>query len=49
MWERIAGDLRPRHLDAIRTREIDFDELPGAFGDYLEGKVAGRTVVRIGA
>ncbi len=49
VWERIAGDLRPRHLDAIRTREIAFDDLPGAFGDYLEGKITGRTVVRIGA
>ncbi|MDH3452398.1 MAG: acryloyl-CoA reductase, partial [Gammaproteobacteria bacterium] len=49
IWKRIAGDLRPRHLDAIRTREIDFDELPDAFADYLEGKVMGRTVVRIGA
>ncbi len=48
-WERIAGDLRPRHLGAIRTREIEFDELPDAFADYLAGNVTGRTVVRIGA
>jgi NADPH2:quinone reductase len=48
-WERIAGDLRPRHLGAIRTREIEFDELPDVFADYLAGNVTGRTVVRIGA
>ncbi len=48
VWKRIAGDLRPRHLDRLVTRTIGFDELPGAFGDYLEGRVTGRTVVRIG-
>ena len=49
VWDRIATDLRPRHLDAIRTREVDLGELPGLFEEYLEGKVTGRTVVRIGA
>ena len=47
VWQRIATDLRPRHLARIVTRTIDFDELPGAFPAYLEGKVTGRTVVRI--
>ncbi|NNF51070.1 MAG: oxidoreductase [Gammaproteobacteria bacterium] len=49
VWARIASDLRPRHLDAIRTSEIDFAELPGAFEDFLGGRVRGRTVVRINA
>jgi acrylyl-CoA reductase (NADPH) len=48
VWQRIATDLRPRHLARIVTRTIDFDELPGAFPDYLAGRVTGRTVVRIG-
>lgn len=47
VWNRIATDLKPRHLDRIVTRTIPFDELPGAFGDYLAGTVTGRTVVRI--
>jgi len=47
VWERIAADLRPRHLDRIVTRTIGFDELPGAFPEYLRGGVMGRTVVRI--
>ena len=47
VWQRIATDLRPRHLARIVTRTIDFDELPGAFPAYLEGRVTGRTVVRI--
>lgn len=47
VWERIAGDLRPRHLDRIVTRTIAFDELPGAFDVYLKGGITGRTVVKI--
>jgi NADPH2:quinone reductase len=49
VWQRLAGDLRPRHLEQIVTRTIDFEQLPGAFDDYLRGSVVGRTVVRIGA
>ncbi len=48
VWGRIAGDLAPRHLARIATRTISFEELPDAFGAYLEGGVTGRTVVRIG-
>jgi NADPH2:quinone reductase len=47
VWQRIATDLRPRHLERIVTRTIPFAELPGAFADYLAGRVTGRTVVRI--
>jgi acrylyl-CoA reductase (NADPH) len=47
VWQRIATDLRPRHLQRIVTRTIAFDELPQAFPAYLEGSVTGRTVVRI--
>jgi NADPH2:quinone reductase len=48
VWQRIATDLRPRHLARIVTRTIGFEELPGAFPAYIEGRVTGRTVVRIG-
>ena len=48
VWQRIATDLKPRHLERIVTRSIPFAELPGAFPDYLAGHVTGRTVVRIG-
>ncbi|HSD74800.1 MAG TPA: oxidoreductase [Steroidobacteraceae bacterium] len=48
VWERIASDLKPAHLDLIVTRTIEFEELPSAFADYLNGQVIGRTVVRIG-
>jgi NADPH2:quinone reductase len=47
IWQRIATDLRPAHLDLIRTRIVDLAELPTVFKDYLQGQTRGRTVVRI--
>lgn len=47
VWNRIAADLRPRHLAAIGARTIPFDELPGQFQAYIDGTVTGRTVVEI--
>lgn len=48
VWNRIASDLKPRHLDRIAGTTIDFAELPDAFQDFIQGKVTGRTLVRIG-
>jgi NADPH2:quinone reductase len=48
IWQRIASDLKPQHLDAIVSEAIEFEALPRAFAAYLEGRVTGRTVVRIG-
>jgi len=46
VWVRLGADLKPRYLkDFIRV--IGFDELPDAFAAYIEGRVRGRTVVRI--
>ena len=47
VWSRIAGDLRPRHLDRIGQRTISLDELPEAFQAYIDGTVTGRTLVQI--
>lgn len=46
VWQRLADDLKPRHLERV-SREIGLDELPGAFEDFIAGRVKGRTVVRI--
>jgi acrylyl-CoA reductase (NADPH) len=47
VWNRIATDLKPRHLDQIVTESIPFERLPAAFDAYLKGTVTGRTVVKI--
>jgi len=47
VWQRLATDLKPRHLDAMATT-VDFTNLPGVFDTVLKSQVRGRTVVRIG-
>jgi NADPH2:quinone reductase len=47
VWQRLASDLRPRHLDTIVTRTVSLDELPQAFEPYVKGAVTGRAVVKI--
>lgn len=47
LWQRMAGDLRPRHL-AVMTRALPFADLPGAFADFIAGRAHGRVVVAIG-
>jgi len=48
VWARLASDLKPRHFDDIVRREIALEDLPAAFDDYIDGKVIGRTLVRLG-
>jgi NADPH2:quinone reductase len=48
VWQRLATDLRPAQLDRIAGRIVDFDELPSQFDDYINGRVTGRAVIRIG-
>ena len=47
VWNRLGNDLRPRHLEKIAGNTISFDELPGSFQAFVDGKVTGRTVVAI--
>ncbi|WP_245960745.1 YhdH/YhfP family quinone oxidoreductase [Wenzhouxiangella sediminis] len=49
LWERLAGDWRPRHLDRIAAETIDLDHLSGAFDQLLSGGGKGRIVVRVAA
>jgi NADPH:quinone reductase-like Zn-dependent oxidoreductase len=44
LWNRLATDLRPRHLDRI-ARRIRFEQLETAFDGLLEARVVGRQVV----
>jgi len=48
IWERLAGDLRPRGLPEM-TRPIAFDDLPGVFDAYSKGKARGRFVAAVAA
>jgi putative YhdH/YhfP family quinone oxidoreductase len=47
LWQRLAGEWKPAHLQDIATREISLDELPGVFARMLAGDSFGRTLVRI--
>jgi acrylyl-CoA reductase (NADPH) len=49
VWNRLSGEWRPRHLDAICTKEVALEDVAGVFGTMLEGGSFGRTVVRIGS
>ncbi|MEO6065423.1 MAG: acryloyl-CoA reductase [Lysobacterales bacterium] len=46
IWEHLASDWKPAHLERIATREIPIDQLPGVFASMLAGESFGRTLVR---
>jgi alcohol dehydrogenase len=48
VWERLASDLKPKHLAGI-TRTIPFDDLPTVFDDFLKARIRGRIVVDLAA
>jgi putative YhdH/YhfP family quinone oxidoreductase len=47
VWQHLASDWKPAHLDNIVNREIALDELPGVFDTMLSGRSFGRTLVRV--
>ncbi len=44
LWNRLATDFRPRHLERI-ARRIRFEQLETAFDELLEARAVGRQVV----
>ena len=46
VWERLASDLKPRHLDAIAHR-IALAEVPAYCSQMLAGRIRGRAVVAL--
>jgi putative YhdH/YhfP family quinone oxidoreductase len=46
VWERLASDLKPRHLAEI-AHAITLDELPAYFERMLKGQIRGRAVVKL--
>ena len=47
VWQRLASDLRPRHLQQIVAGEIGLDDLPAMFERLLQGEHRGRFVVKM--
>ncbi|MEO6263432.1 MAG: acryloyl-CoA reductase [Luteimonas sp.] len=47
VWQHLASDWKPAHLDRIFTREATLEELPDVFARMLAGGSFGRTVVRL--
>ncbi|TPV95274.1 MAG: acryloyl-CoA reductase [Myxococcales bacterium FL481] len=45
IWERLAAELRPRHLDKIVTREVSLEDLTAVFAEYVGNRVRGRVLV----
>jgi acrylyl-CoA reductase (NADPH) len=47
VWERLAGDLRPRGLDESIAREVELEGIEPVLDALLAGEAVGRTVVRL--
>ena len=47
IWDRLANEWRPRHLDSIVNNEVSLDDLGEAFDVLMKGNALGRTVVNL--
>ncbi|MDJ0806404.1 MAG: oxidoreductase [Gammaproteobacteria bacterium] len=47
LWQRLASDLRPRHLDEIVSQTIGLEQLPDIFQQMLDGKTSGRILLEL--
>jgi NADPH2:quinone reductase len=47
IWQRLATDLKPRHLDDILARTISMEQLSEIFDQMIGGKIMGRTLVTL--
>jgi acrylyl-CoA reductase (NADPH) len=47
VWNRLGDDFKPTTLNEDMVKEISLKELPGVLADILEGKVRGRTLVKL--
>jgi acrylyl-CoA reductase (NADPH) len=47
IWQHLASDWKPAHLDRICTREVALEQLPDVFATMLAGGSLGRTLVRL--
>lgn len=49
LWNRLAGEWRPRHLERIAAPGVELDGLSAAFDQLIAGQGRGRIVVRVSA
>lgn len=47
LWQRLATDWRPPHLDSIISKEVRLENLGDAFDVMMKGNSLGRTVVKL--
>lgn len=47
LWDRLANEWRPRHLESIVNNEVSLDDLGEAFEVLMKGDALGRTVVKL--
>jgi NADPH2:quinone reductase len=47
VWERLATDLRPQHLNTIVSAEVSLDEITGCAQNWIDGRITGRTLVKL--
>ena len=47
VWDRLGDDLKPTKLNKDMVTEISLEEVPGVLASILEGKVRGRTIVKL--
>ena len=47
LWDRLANEWRPRHLEAIVNNEVSLDQLAEDFDLLIKGNELGQTVVNL--
>ncbi len=47
LWDRLANEWRPQHLESIVNKEVSLDNLGEAFELLMKGNALGRTVVKL--
>jgi hypothetical protein len=47
IWNRLGDDLKPTTLNEEMVNEVSLKELPEVLGAILQGKVRGRTLVKL--
>jgi acrylyl-CoA reductase (NADPH) len=47
LWQQLAADWKPQHLERLVTRTVGLDELPQACEALIASQATGRTLVRL--